>query len=747
MASVTSDREADRAAVVLDFRDFTEDLPADLLRSLNLIRTLNERCNRYMTRYNELVKTYQTALDIPERERPSTGNILREMIRLQEQNHSCRQTSAAEAARFHDTIEMNYHRMTNIHEQLKVLPKPPSRDPTPEPLPPTEVQRQRAGRNPQALILNPPNPSRYATNGIPKKTLKISMGVRPGASANESDDERNTAASARKQTPSQKAAKRPPRPPREPTRGPRVSASVPEPPKPPEDALPGSEHKPWTRLTEWEMWKLRKKMKKNSGWEPSPVMVKRTLVEGGRGDENYQAAKSEAEAKGIELLDCDREKRDPPPVVEVTPPKPPPPQGTIEVVGGVQNRSLKLNESKKVKRDQIAEERARDAEERAREQAQNAARETEQAAKRLSDMGQALKKVFNLSNLLPDRAASSPVLNSSGKVAVKKEPSTGKKRKAESLSTVSSPSVDVQKIAAKKRKPDTSPMPVPPLVATTSAPPSSAPSTLNASARPTPLGDPVNLGLQMPLPSSGSTTLSSPGSPKRPSSPSKQTSVAQTPEPTPPPLAPAPRSSSRRSTRLSSASSTENAAQAEDIPPKAAPPPTPPPPPAPAIPSTTRVLRGASTPVLQKPAMKEKTEQETVENDKIPTHRPPTAEPVSKTIVTAASERSKRRVPGTITQSNEDGGAKVSVAGGGRRAAAMKAGHKEGKVGAQGKGGKGGGYWRTDVDGNKEWINTDEHELYCLCQDVSYGQMIACELEETVSKVLSRPSQRRKCKG
>ncbi|KAL9115006.1 MAG: hypothetical protein Q9227_001250 [Pyrenula ochraceoflavens] len=719
MASVASDREADRAAVVLDFRDFTEDLPADLLRSLNLIRTLNERCTRYMNRYNELVKIYQSALDIPGRERPNTGNILREMIRLQELHCSCRQTSAAEASRFYDTIEMNYHRMMKIHEQLEALPQPPSRDPTPEILPsPVDLQRSRGGRGAQMLTINPPNPSRYAPNGQPKKTLKINMATRPGVEAEESDEESNLIASARKKTPgSQKGTNKPSRSSREPTRGPRVSASVPEPPRPPEDAPVGSEHKPWTRLTEWEMWKLRKKMKKNSGWEPSLIMVKRTLAETGRGDDNYQVAKAEAEAKGIDLLDCDRERRSPPPVAEPTPQKPPAPQPTVEV-GALQNRGMKLNEAKKIKRDQLAEERAR-------ERAQNAARQTEQAAQRLSDMGKALKNVFDLTRYFPDRAASSPVQNGTVQSPVKKEAST-KKRKAESPVVAQSPSVEASKNGNKKRKMGASPVPVPSLTATASAPPSTAAPRSSSSAKPTPLGDSLKIPLLIPTQSSGSTATSSPGSPKRSSSTTKPTSATLNIVPTPPPVISRPES--RRSTRLSSVSLTETPTVLQAPKPKTTP--TPILTSTPAVPPTTRVLRGAATPTIAKQSPKEKNNKEKVDKEKTPAQKPTNAELTPKTIATAASERSKRRAPGAITQSNEEGGTKASVAGGGRRAAAIKAGNKQATTAAQNKSNKSGGYVRVDIDGKEEWIDPDEVDIYCTCQDVSYGEMICCELDD-----------------
>jgi hypothetical protein len=39
---------------------------------------------------------------------------------------------------------------------------------------------------------------------------------------------------------------------------------------------------------------------------------------------------------------------------------------------------------------------------------------------------------------------------------------------------------------------------------------------------------------------------------------------------------------------------------------------------------------------------------------------------------------------------------------------------------------------RVDVDGKQELVDPDE-ERYCVCVDISYGEMICCELDEKVS--------------
>jgi hypothetical protein len=60
---------------------------------------------------------------------------------------------------------------------------------------------------------------------------------------------------------------------------------------PPPDALPGSKWLPWKRLTEYEMATLRKRMKKNAIWLPSPAMRNRELKNLGRGITAMEVAK------------------------------------------------------------------------------------------------------------------------------------------------------------------------------------------------------------------------------------------------------------------------------------------------------------------------------------------------------------------------------------------------------------------------------------------------------------------------
>jgi len=99
----------------------------------------------------------------------------------------------------------------------------------------------------------------------------------------------------------------------------------------------------------------------------------------------------------------------------------------------------------------------------------------------------------------------------------------------------------------------------------------------------------------------------------------------------------------------------------------------------------------------------------------------PSPKSASSAIPTAASRRSKRDAPGMVMQSSQDGGAAVSVS---RRKSkpAKKAATNTSPQQVMPQ-------IRVDVDGREEWVDPDE-ERYCVCGDVSWGEMICCELDE-----------------
>jgi len=123
---------------------------------------------------------------------------------------------------------------------------------------------------------------------------------------------------------------------------------------PPSDAVMGNEHLTWLQLNAWELAHLRKRMKKNLIWNPSYTMIARELHVLGRGVEAYRAAKAKAEAAG-EPFD-----------------QPQPPQlrgesaeGAISVstlrLGDPQisNHAMKINELKRLKKENEAKEFAK----------------------------------------------------------------------------------------------------------------------------------------------------------------------------------------------------------------------------------------------------------------------------------------------------------------------------------------------------------------------------------------------------
>lgn len=194
---------------------------------------------------------------------------------------------------------------------------------------------------------------------------------------------------------------------------------------PPSDAKPGSEHAPWLSLTEWEMAKLRKRMKKNAVWVPSSTRIRRELTEAGRGPENYRIQKARAEASGEEFIDEAH--------IATTIRVRPLAQGEISAgpLGPEEtrltNKGTQLNEAKKLKRERLA-----------REAAAEAAAQAEQAAKKLGDIGNTFKNLFpqtpTKANGNPSQLGTNPNAKRTAKATeARKEKARERKRKLEQL--------------------------------------------------------------------------------------------------------------------------------------------------------------------------------------------------------------------------------------------------------------------------------------------------------------------------
>lgn len=677
-------KDPDAQATVTDFLDYTEYLPSDIIRSLTLLRGLDETFFNNAYAVHQHTRQYGALPKLPASSRPDPQALRTTISTHLDQALSAREASHAEAVRLFDVADRHCNRLSSIVNKLHALPKPPSRDPTPAPASP-ETKRSRSGRklddgtSTQRLTLNPPRApgiaaqlvqkSRNRRVTVPGDFLPPFNPDSPIASTEQSDWETEPGSPTR--ATSSKPWKRPgspklkklkipklPRTPRE-TTGP---YKMPTPP--PEDAKIGGEYRPWIRLTDWEMWKLRKKMKKNINWEPSEIMIQRELAEKGRGWDNYYKAKAEALAKGTEFADVDNldKSRENGELVR---------KGETPTVdaAAVRNRGMKLNEAKKLKREAVA-----------REQAALAAAEAEAAARRLGDIGSAFKNLFSplgsaLANL--NRSTNSPTANGTKSIGKK----NNKKRKLDESNVALSPAAETPISPKKKQKtgPTHSPFP-------------------NGQIETTK----VPLKTSLPAASLTLSPLSTPDSATPRATSTRRTSVAPKHETTPPALSRAP---SRHSTRHS----LEPNSLTTTLP--------------------TRSTRRTSTPV----------KKSTPAPPSDPTPKAHYHHHHTTTPQTAASRRPKREAPGPITQSSADGGAAVSIS------------KRKNKPGPKPKNqptitttttstnaststpnehkSNNSLQIRVDIDGNKEVIDPDE-ERFCVCGDVSWGEMICCEMDE-----------------
>lgn len=423
--------DPDAQATVTDFLDYTEYLPSDLVRSLTLIGKLDEAYLDCTDQAHALTKAYGSLPNVPLTERPNAQHLRQQISYHLDRAINARESAYAEAARLYDAVDRHSSRLTSISSKLKALPKPPSRDPTPapqarsphttrgkpaikgpegtaritlhgpRPLTSTAAAAQRARQRSRKItvpgeVLPPPNPDSPppATDSewesAPPSPLPMPTSRVGASSRNRSVGTIRIRPPKPPKVPKQKT----PRPPRLPGQvgtnvhsavaGISTSNALSLLSPPPLDAKPGSEHAPWMRLTEYEMAKLRKRMKKNAIWSPSETMIRRELADAGRGPENYRSAKANSEATGEPFIDDDN--------LANRPPGQPLQPGEISADSlletSLSNRGMKLNEAKKMKREAMLKEQQVEAE-------QIAKLEVEQAAKRLGDIGSTIKNLFS----------------------------------------------------------------------------------------------------------------------------------------------------------------------------------------------------------------------------------------------------------------------------------------------------------------------------------------------------------------
>lgn len=745
----TPPEDPDAQHTVTDFLDYTEYLPSDLTRSLTLIGKLDEFYLTSTGSVHELSKEYGLLpKQSPKKATGAQAQALRhEISHNLDHAISCREASYGEALRLYEVVDRHHNRLSNIIAKLHALPKPPSRDPTPVPRSPQAIRHTPAPRITLRLdgaraaananrtspkpdkkqrsrkitvpgeVLPPPNPDSplpftdsdwesVPPSPIPMPTSRVGGSRKPG----------RIRTPKHPKAPRLKAPKtpRPPRPPgavgtnvHSAVAGISTSNALSLLTPPPPDAKPGSKHAPWMRLTEWEMAKLRKRMKKNAIWTPSETMIRRELSSAGRGPDAYKKARAQAEPSGEDFIDEDN-------IASAEPGRPLlPGEISADSLGlaetNLENRGMKLNEAKKMKREVLAKERAA---------------ELESEAQKLGSLGTTFKQLFSKPPsqplLSPSISINSPKNQSAlqEKVAAKAKPEGNlpEKAKAEPKEAVKAPAkkrkrdetpkAEIQpapaedpaptvKQTSKKRKTD-GPQPAPrktpaPLTISTQTVTTTVPL---AAPAPSPK-KPAQQSIQQSAPATPATpVMAAPEKPKALVTP-KPTATASRPRrvsltlkgPAEPPLEPveiSPRTATRATSRRSSVDRPQSATILRDHP-----------------------RRKSATPAT--PSV-----------------------PVSPaTVVTAASRRSKRPAPGLVVESH-DGGAAISV-GKRRHAPGKRAGPNARRPSHDVS-------TKEKEDAAKELavmeeIDPDEPR-YCLCGDVSYGEMVACENPNVRSPII-----------
>jgi len=721
----TPREDPDAQHTITDFLDYTEYLPSDLTRSLTLIGKLDESYLTSTGAVHELSKKYGFLPKLSLRKGISAQaqELRHEISHNLDYAISCREASFGEASRLYEMVDRHYNRLSNIITKLHALPKPPSRDPTPVP------------RSPQATRHTP----------TPRITLRLD-GARPAANVNRSSAKPEKRQRSRKitvpgevlpppnpdsplpftdsdwesvppspipmptsrvggsrklarmrppklpKTPKLKALKapRPPRPPgavgtnvHSAVAGISTSNALSLLTPPPADAKPGSKHAPWMRLTEWEMAKLRKRMKKNAIWTPSETMIRRELSSAGRGPDAYKKTRAQAGASGEEFIDEDN-------IATAEPGRPLlPGEISADSLGlaetSLENRGMKLNEAKKMKREVLAKERAA---------------ELESKAQELGDLGTTFKQLFSKP---PGQPLVSPVVSTSSS----KTKSAPKEKIAPTENPKEEPK-EVVKSLTKKRKRDETPKPeiVPKSVEDpTPTAKSTSKKRKTEGRRSAPLTAPAPLTI---ITQTVTTTIPLAGpapSPKRPS----QRSTPATPA-TPVMAAP------EKPKAVVTPKATTTTSRPRRISLTLKGPAEPPPEPVEASPRTAPQTTSRRS-SIERPTSAIASRDHPRRKSATPA---PPASPAP--VVTAAGRRSKRPAPGLVVES-QDGGASISVgkrqhapakrAGTNARRAVQDASAKEKEDAAK-------------EPALAEEIDPDEPR-YCLCGDVSYGEMVACE--------------------
>ncbi|SCN78390.1 uncharacterized protein FFMR_02666 [Fusarium fujikuroi] len=795
LASMESRVDPDAQTTVTDFLDFTDYLPSDIVRSLTLIGQLDQTYANASHKVHDLTAIWGRLPTVPQEERPAPVQLRADISEQLEQAINSRTFAHAEAIRMSENINRHYAKAKVLLSKLRKM-----RDNYPTEEPKSPVQ----SKSPQLARSKAPN--KAAGDGQKPRRPQVSRIIVPGEIQAPYDldydsytDESEVSSDEDSDTPAPNR--------RTPAPGARIKVITTKPPKtpnrlarpvtyatpalsqaaaannaallqpPPEDAVVGSPDAPWLQLTQYELAKLRKRMKKNATWTPSETMIARELKALGRGPDAYHEAKKKAEDEGESF-----EPTVPKPVVDSESGEKQLPAGamSVEVLEAEEvptiNRGMKLNEAKKLKRDNLAKMAAEEAEE--------SARKMNEAAKVFLGNGNNNNSNKNGNQATPKtptsetpKEAPKPAKTraASRSTKRKREPEPGEPNNSnESVEKTESQSLRPQ---AKRAKTET-PVPPPPQLTL-----NKGPSPEQASSAPTAPGGLAaaqHTQTPVPIPIPGRTTRGSVKSPTPTPATTSATGPPKPPQQTPVPLPltetrksvtpvlPPVRENSKRETRGEAAKRTQQAQQQAELPPPQvippipeiseeeplkteqnsspapqlqhvqialAPPTSPPPPPPPSlsqlahevasktankqVPSrapTPGLTAGSEGLAIRRPSSRGKAASQEPQPS-LAADRPRRASTARNTPAPEPRplKRTKRPAPGIVSTTKSGGNSAV-----GKRKAPPKkkarAKKDKGSVEVE----------LEDVDDDGNPIDPDEPR-YCLCNRVSFGTMIACE--------------------
>ncbi|KAL2693801.1 hypothetical protein Neosp_000364 [[Neocosmospora] mangrovei] len=391
LASLQSRADPDAQTTVTDFLDFTEYLSSDVVRSLTLIGKLDERYINASHMVDDLTSVWGRLPSLPAEERRPV-QLRADISEQLAQSVDSRVFAHAEAVRLSENVNRHYKKAKVLLSKLQKMM---------DNYPTEEVKSPVVSKSPQ-LARNKLSSKTAGEGGQKPRRPQVPRIIVPGEilapydvdydtftddSDISSDEESDTPA------PSRRTPAPPPRiklvtnkTPKTPSRLARPvsyptaalsqaaaanNAALLHPP--PENAVIGSPDAPWLQLTQYELAKLRKRMKKNATWTPSETMIARELKALGRGPDAYHEAKRKAEGEGKSF-----EPPVPEPIVDNESGEKQLPAGAISADTlaaeevPTSNRGMKLNEAKKLKREALAKLAAEEAEESARKMAEAA---------------------------------------------------------------------------------------------------------------------------------------------------------------------------------------------------------------------------------------------------------------------------------------------------------------------------------------------------------------------------------------